>query len=325
MTDGIPLLVASCDKYADLWPSFFALFRQRWPDCPFPVFLGSNELSQTFPGVTCIPIGPDASWSTSLAKMLDKVTESNPGVTYLLLFLEDFFLTTPVDTSRVLEMVRLARARELGCLRLAAGLPLALPPSRAIPELQGVGEIASGDPYRVTLQLAIWRIETLRRLLSPGLSAWEFEMIGTHLSEQLDDAFWAVTRPAVHYAQVIEKGKWKREGLDILRGAGLDPGQLQRGVYSEEELAAHYDRALREGGSSEYRSAALRSFLAGRRLDGVGHLWRGMRQGNMLFADLLLGVVGSLGRAATKKALSVYVSLRLRSNRRRDATKTTFP
>ena len=49
--ERVTLLVPSCDRYADLWPTFFALLRRQWPDCPFRVVLGSNHLACTEPGV----------------------------------------------------------------------------------------------------------------------------------------------------------------------------------------------------------------------------------------------------------------------------------
>lgn len=251
--------------------------------------------------------------------MLDRVTELYPDAEYVLLFLEDFLLTAPADTTRIVELVQIARRRKIGCLRIAAGLPLALPPTYELSEFPGVGVIAPGEPYRVTLQAAVWRIETLRRLLAPGLSAWEFEQIGTPMSEGFADVFWAVMQPAIEYDQAIEKGKWKPEGLAILRNAGLDAGTLTRDVFSEAELVSHYNRSREESAISEHRSAALRSFLAGRRIEGLRHIWRGIRYGNPTLADLTLALVGSLGRAATRKALSGYVGLRLRSYSRRES------
>ena len=315
---SVPLLVVSCDKYADVWPYFFGLLRLRWPDCPFPILLGSNQLSPELPGVTSVLVGPDSSWSTGARKMLDRVTELYPDADYVLLFLEDFLLTAPVDTRRIVELVQIARQKQIVCLRLAAGLPLALPPTYELSEFPGVGVVAPGEPYRVTLQAAVWRIETLRRLLAPGLSAWEFEQIGTHMSEGLDDIFWAVMRPAIEYDQAIEKGKWKPESLAILRNAGLDADTLARDVFSEAELGSHYNRSREESAISEYRGAALRSFLGGRRTEGLRHIWRGIRYGNPTLADLTLALVGSLGKVATRKALSGYVSLRLRSYSRHE-------
>ena len=49
--ERVTLLVPSCDRYADLWPPFFALLRRQWPDCPFPVVVGSNHRPCTETGV----------------------------------------------------------------------------------------------------------------------------------------------------------------------------------------------------------------------------------------------------------------------------------
>lgn len=312
----IPLLVASCDKYADVWPHFFELFHQRWPDCPFPVLLGSNSLS--FPGVTNISIGPDSSWSTGVRHMLDRVSKIYPKAEYVLLFLEDFFLRTRVDTARIVELAAVTQDNNVGCLRLVAGLPLALHPTYEFQDAPGLGMIASGEPYRVTLQVAIWRIETLYRLLAPGLSPWEFEQIGTQMSEGLDWAFWGVMKSAIDYDHAIEKGKWKPGGLAILRDAGLEPQSLSREVFSQAELDSHYERGIAESKNSTHRDAALRSFLAGRRIEGLHHVWRCVRGGDSKFTDLVLGLVGPFGATMTKEALKAYTRLRLWSCAQRE-------
>ena len=38
-SESCTVLVASCDKYADLLGPFSALWRKFWPDCPFEVVL----------------------------------------------------------------------------------------------------------------------------------------------------------------------------------------------------------------------------------------------------------------------------------------------
>ena len=39
MNDNCTVLVASCDKYADLLGPFSTRWRKFWPDCPFEVVL----------------------------------------------------------------------------------------------------------------------------------------------------------------------------------------------------------------------------------------------------------------------------------------------
>jgi hypothetical protein len=308
---SIPLLVVSCDKYADVWPFFFSLFRIRWPDCPYPVLLGSNQLSAELPGVTNILIGPDLSWSTGVVKMLDRVLELYPNANYVLIFLEDFFIESQVNTARIVDLARIATEENVGCLRLVAGLPLALPPTYDIPKYPGLGVIAQGEQYRVTLQASIWRIDTLRRFLAPGLNAWEFEQIGTQMSYGLDDTFWGVTSPAINYDHAVEKGKWKPAGLAILRGAGLPFESLEREVFTIEELAAHFKRSQVESEVAKYRNYSLRSFLIGQRKEGLVFLMKSLSVSGLSFHNFVLSCVGLLGATVTRFALALYVKYRL--------------
>jgi hypothetical protein len=70
------------------------------------------------------------------------------------------------------------------------------------------GAIAPDAAYRVSTQAAFWEVETLRRLLVPGESAWEFEVNGSKRSFS-DGELLAVWRPALPYRHhVVERGKW---------------------------------------------------------------------------------------------------------------------
>src|SRR5438046_834256 len=89
------VLIASCDKYSDVWPPFFSLFRKFWADCPFNVYLLNNTVSADFTNVSNLLIGEDQSWSDSLRRALLRLNED-----YVLIFLDDLFLIDFVDTDR---------------------------------------------------------------------------------------------------------------------------------------------------------------------------------------------------------------------------------
>ena len=92
----VSAVVLSHDRYADLWPAFFELLFRFWPDLPYRLHLVSNH--RTFPDDRIIPVlvGDERSWSQTLMCALDHV----PG-RYVLLMLEDYFLTGRVDTARI--------------------------------------------------------------------------------------------------------------------------------------------------------------------------------------------------------------------------------
>jgi len=289
----IPLLVVSCDRYADLWAPFFTLFWKRWPDCPYPVYLGTNFKTYPDERVTTIRIADDFSWSSGVRRMLERL-----GAEYVILFLEDFLIRRRVNTPKIERLVRIAQQRQLGCLRLAAQLPLAFAPSHRLKDYPDLGVIAPGETLRVSAQAAIWRTETLERLLIPCMSAWEFEEIGTQMSEFMPDLFWATYEPAIVYDQAVEKGKWKPGDLRICQAAGVEVDLGARAVFSHEELCNHYRASESRYRSYEAKRKAISHFRAGGRLTGLRYSLQFLRQyplSAQAWAVLLFGLLGSSG------------------------------
>jgi hypothetical protein len=224
----VSILVVSCDKYSDIWDPFFQIFHKRWPDCPFPVYLGSNHLTMNSPQVTTLAIGEDRSWADSVRRMIDRL----PG-DHAILLLEDFLFTDTVETERVKRLVEISQQERLGCLRLGP-YPA---PTRRISRLPEFGELERGSDYRVSTQAAIWRLSTLRRLLHPSFSAWQFELMGSPLSNHLPDQFWSVWAPALAYRHGVERGKWMRQGLAICHEAGVAVDLSKRPPMSAKDEA----------------------------------------------------------------------------------------
>ena len=220
---NVVILVVSCDKYADVWAPFFGVFWKRWPDCPYPVYLGSNWRKWDDPRVTNLTVGDDVSWTHGARTMLDRIAAS-----HVILFLEDFILTRAVDTDRVVEMVELAARQQLHHLRLVPKMA----PSRRLVEYSGLGEYPPGHNNRVSTQVAVWRKDTLKELLKTDSTAWDFELKGSYLSSRFPDKFWGVYRPVLHYFQSVEGGIWRREGVYICRQAGVQVDQSARRVLS---------------------------------------------------------------------------------------------
>ena len=192
------VLVVSSDGYRDLWRPFFHLFRQYWPDCPFPVYLGTQTAEADFADVQMLLAQDDSSWSGSLRSFLTQLDCEN-----VLLLLEDFFLCSTVSTTAALE--QLAALRKLGgsVLRLCPN-----PPPTIRLDVSGIGEQHRLAPFRVSLQASIWNRKALLGLLQGGESAWEFELNGTLRAQAQPRGFYCTTRQAFPYRAVVEKGAW---------------------------------------------------------------------------------------------------------------------
>lgn len=225
----VTLLVPSCDRYADLWPPFFALLRRDWPDCPYRVVLGSNVLACAEPGVEALTVGPDRDWSSSLRAMLTAI-----DTPYVLILLEDFFLESPVDTARLRDLARR--------LDLLGGAYLRLrpfpPPDHTLARHPPIGEIDVGAPYRCSMQAAIWRRESLLDLLVDGESPWEFEHLAARRSDLDPRGYYSTWDPALRFFAGVTMGAWLPQGVAVCRAQGVSVDTRARRVLTARELAA---------------------------------------------------------------------------------------
>jgi len=289
MAEPIPILVASCDAYADLWRPFFTIFFREWADCPFPVYLGANHLRYDDARVTVVNIGDDRSWTSGVVSMLKTI-----GSEHVIMFLEDFFLEDRVDTGRIRRLVDIARIEGLACLRLVAHMPLAIKPICEAPGYPGLGVIEPGTPYRVSAQAAIWRTESLLRLLIPGANAWEFELLASKLSARLSEPFWGVMETAVRYDQVVEKGRWKPKGLRAAEESGLTVN-ASRPIFSEAELEARNVAATSKERQTQRKAAVVRHFRDGNRTKALRvavHALRNEPVSIRLWGSIAAGMLG---------------------------------
>jgi len=217
------ILVLSCDSYADVWPVFFTLFFRYWPDCPLPVYLGANHLRYADDRVTTLRVGDDESWARSVRLMLQAL-----DTTYVFTFLEDYLLTAPVDGAIVRALMDEMRSTGAEFIRFrpsaSPDLPVAGHPLLA--------ELAPGTPYRVSLDIGLWRRETLLSLLNEGETAWEMEIMGSRRSDGLP-GFYCSTANVFSRTNGLERGKWMRYNLPLLRRERIElpPGRAVMSVW----------------------------------------------------------------------------------------------
>jgi hypothetical protein len=228
----VAILVISCDAYQDLWGPFFQCFFKYWPDCPYPIYLGSNFLTYADSRVRAILIGPDVDYSSNLLKMLSSIPQE-----WVIAWIEDRVLAAPVETTRVSALVRFAQNQRLGFLKLIASPPYAVAGDRS----RGIGELPKGTRYRVCMTVALWRKETLMKLLRPGETVWDIERKGSKRSDAVD-GFMALLsdargNPPLSDMHLIIKGRLIRNALSFLNREGLYAGLQHRPLQT---LRSHW-------------------------------------------------------------------------------------
>lgn len=228
---NVCVFVASSDNTRDVFVHVFQSFARNWPDCPFPRYVGQNTLPFTgtpLPGFHAL-LAPVSGWATELAAQLEQLPDS---VEYVLLFLDDFFLLSPVETAKLFRIVTEATARNLEYLRL-------IPIARSIPDrifrrfcactpISTWERISPDAPYYSSLQVALWKRDYLVQLLTADLNIWQFE----HLSMP-NSAHYAICGcPPIKYTHLVEKARWQRFARRALLREGISFSPGKRRVVS---------------------------------------------------------------------------------------------
>ena len=207
MNNDCTVLVTSCDAYRDVEAPFLNLFRKYWPDCPFELVLVTetpqNGEAESFPLSfdRTLFTGKGKTWSQMLVEALDQIETP-----YVLMLMNDYFLTSPVDTAQILR--RLDEAKEKGALNYR----LCPDPPRAV----------KNTAYSVSCKAGIWNRQFLRALAAKTKSAWEFERYGSFMFDESDQRPLLVTEKLEFpFQDVIHKGYWEPRGVALLKCEGI--------------------------------------------------------------------------------------------------------
>ena len=232
------ILVASCDAYRDLWKPFFSLLQRHWPDCPYPIFLGSNRTSYQDERVKPLLVGDDVSWSSSTRLMLARLQTP-----YVLMLLDDFLLLERVETAELEGLLASLVRLDGAYLRLR---PFPRPDVR-LARFPMIGEIDIGAPYRASLQAAFWHRESLLELLRDEEDPWQMEARGARRSDLMARGFYSTWHPALAYYAAVTRGKWTPYGVAVCREQGVAVDLETRPVMTPKEATArNFGRVLHE-------------------------------------------------------------------------------
>lgn len=204
MKNDLGILILSCDKFSDLWKPYFSLFWKYYHGS-FQVYLGSNSVNFQGDNVKTIFSGEDIDWSTSFRTILKQIPNN-----YILLLLEDIFITSKIDTDRITQHLQYMKDNKAKHIHL---VPTPKPNKWVMNQEFGVYE--KGTPYRVNV-VGYWDKEYLLSLLLDGESPWDFEIQGSYRTVY-DDGFYCLEKPLFSLVHVLEKGSWLPEAVSYCK------------------------------------------------------------------------------------------------------------
>jgi hypothetical protein len=206
MSDSPRVFVITSDAYLWAMWGFAYLFQTYWSDSQEVVvgcFTPPNfQLPDNYKIHSIAKTNfPPNRWSDALTKLLEDVPDD-----YIVLMLEDYWLTRHVDTVAVSLLTEYMRTdssilrMDLTEDRMHAGGAFAVGAYNRCDLL----ETPAGTPYQMSLQTGIWNKHLLLTLLQTNRSAWETEI---YTSPPDTMRILGTRQCPVRYANVVYKGK----------------------------------------------------------------------------------------------------------------------
>lgn len=231
--DDVSVLIIGFDGYKDVWDHCIALMNKYWKDRP-KTYLATSELIPDYDNVEIITAGSNAEWSRKVQVALNTI-----HTPYVILMLEDFFITDQVDNEILKQVLNMVKTDNIKFYQLLVQL------------LKQTWE--KGDPYKgnrhihvipkdkkygINLQAAIWNTEFLREKVgTENYNAWIFEMnqlktedYNTKRIEYLID-----DRNILNITHAVVQSKYLRGAIKKLRNINHDINRDERDVLSKTE------------------------------------------------------------------------------------------
>ena len=227
MAEKTAILICTYDGAKDLWGPLHQTYEKYWPDCPYNLYLATNEQAPRLKLFSPLCIGKEDSWSDNVIKCLRRIPEP-----YVMLTFDDLFLPTRVNTGKLLQLSRLIEDKQWDYLRLHPS------PSPDDVVSINIGRIRRKREYRASTVWAIFNKKVLFSLLNKSESAWDFERNGSVRSDRYGE-FYCVRNTVIVFLNGVVKGKWvptvRRRLLED--GVELD-SSAARGIMSFREHLA---------------------------------------------------------------------------------------
>ena len=211
--NDLAILSCSCDKYSDIWVPMFDMFYKYWGDCPYPVYLMTNQKEFSHDRVKTITTGEDKTWSIAFRQALNTIDAE-----YVLIIMEDYLLQHPVNSNDFESAISYMKKEKIDCLRTY--------PCPEPNEYYGmmnnlkIGTVSKKAMYRISLQAAIWRKEYIMSIIDDKDSAWQFEHMGSKRSQSDGSKIVSVYKDNQklifdYYCTGVIQGYWIKEAVEL--------------------------------------------------------------------------------------------------------------
>lgn len=229
----ISVLFIGFDGYIDVWNHCFELLNKNWPNRP-KTYLACSELKPSYDNVEIINAGKNSEWSKKVQVALDQIDTK-----YVLLMLEDFFVSEPVDNKKIVEALELVRSDDIKFYQILVQL---------IHQDRIKGKPYKGDrhihvvpkdkKYPLNLQAAIWNREFLKeRVGTENYNAWMFEInqLDVNMTRGPQIEFLIDDRNICNITHTVVQSKYLPGAIKQLKTKGYNIDRTERNVLTPKD------------------------------------------------------------------------------------------
>lgn len=212
------LLINTCDNYEDTWIPFFSLLSNYWGECPYSIYLNTEEKNISYNNldIEVINHSKNMQWSDRLIDSLKKIKTK-----YVILMLDYFFINADVNQDKLDQCINwMDQNPDVAVFSFASSLWKDIDDNK----YEGFVLRPTEGEYRFNLQTALWRKKQLIKILRKGESPWQTEHMGTFRSRVLysNKKFYASEKgiPMIipyEYGGAIHQGKWTKGTPELLK------------------------------------------------------------------------------------------------------------
>ena len=170
----ISIVVIGYDKYKSIWEDFYNKYISINSNSQIPIFLVNSTENFDKPNIIVMNAGIDSEWSDKVRYAISKIESK-----YILLLLEDFFITNTINKVQLDDLTELMDEKNLKFIKIASINPyIKLQRMKKFDKEKKHLKIMSPKRgYSLGLQPTIWEKQFLSDVIgASSYNAWIFEM-----------------------------------------------------------------------------------------------------------------------------------------------------
>lgn len=226
LKEKLTLIIHSCDKFSDLWDTHVLLLDENWGDRNIETYLVTDKESYNkYDGITVFSAGEGKELPDRTATVLPYIKTE-----YVLLTLDDYFLTKKIATEKIANLVLIMDQEKLDYIRL-----FPIPNSRE--KLSGYKSLYNIDlngNYRVNLYPGLWRKSFIEKTIQKTLNAWQYEVSLTKIARNANAKCAMSKGKEFEILDVVRKGQLLHKANRYLKKRNLYNGSRSVIAFRQE-------------------------------------------------------------------------------------------